>query len=149
MSILYYIELETEYSLKECKNILLNGFEHETIPTKPSEITAHTEYFVVSLEKVENVEQSFSSQIGLKPTVTITIYRVRRSHENTMPSIFQMFMRWVHKLNDNAIFLYEGEKVILLWKNGKLIRNNDPMIWRDDVNEIIDKEYTLKSFPTL
>lgn len=149
MSIFYYIELETEYSLKECKNILLDGVEHEIIPTKPSEITAHTEYFVISLEKVENAEESFSSQIGLKPTVTITIYRVRRSHENTMPSIFQILMRWIHKWNDSAIFLYEGEKVILLWQNGELIRNNDPMIWRDDVNEVIDKEYTLRRFPTL
>ncbi|MGJ3240095.1 MAG: hypothetical protein ACFE0Q_15420 [Anaerolineae bacterium] len=149
MSIFYYIELETEYDLSKCKDILLGDVRHEIITATQSKLTLSTEYFSLSLENVNNSKDAFSSELGIKPTISITIYRVVRKNENAVPELYRMFMRWVESSSDTAILLYEGEKVIILSQHDKLMRNDDPLIWRDDVNEVIDKEYTLRRFPTL
>lgn len=149
MSIFYYIEIETECSLEQCKEILLDDIQHEVVPTIPTELTVRTPYFALSLEKLDNDEKGFSYEFGLRATIQITIYGIRRSNENTMPMMYRLFMRWVHYSDDTAVLLFEGEIIYFLSKGGQLIRNSDKNYWRSDLDKIIDKEYTQQVFPIL
>lgn len=143
----YHIEIETERTLAQCQEILLKDIEHEILDNKPLEMTIRTPYFILWFRKLVDDDYAYSSVIGLKPTVQIVIYRFFRKATDSIPMLHRLFMKWVHAVNDTAILLYEGEKVLLLSKEGEFMRNRDAT--GSAIDEVIDKEYILKEFPIL
>lgn len=59
------------------------------------------------------------------------------------------FIERVHSLGTTAVLIYEGEGVILMSKNNKLMRTSDPTLQSANLSEVIGTKYIEKDFPTL
>jgi hypothetical protein len=141
MSTTFYIEIETELTLAECSKILLKDSTHELIRESSQKLAFRTAFLNFAVELLD-IEESFSTSLGIKPSIRIAIF----NFGDNFPEVIEFFMQWVDASQDNAALLFDGLQVQILWKNQELIRNKEPDLWTEEAIAIIRKPYRDENF---
>jgi hypothetical protein len=145
MSTVYYIELETKLSIRDCANVFLKNVESELIRETHSRLTYRTKFFDFSIETLD-ANGDFMTGLELQTSTRISVFNHR---EDAFPASTKLFMKWVHASQESAALVIDWQHLQLLWKNGELIRNDNPDLWTDESISIIDIPYRDEKFAVL
>jgi hypothetical protein len=137
MSTVYYVELETKLSLRDCADLFLKNLEYELLRETDSLLSYRTKFFDFTVNTL-NKDADFIIGLDLKTSIRISIFNHR---EGSFPVLIKLFIQWVHASQENAALVYDWQYIHLLWKNGKLIRNSNPDLWTDEGVSMIDIPY--------